>query len=164
MFGIEQEDVKLSESTSQGLSSSSSPKFSTTAGWMEGSKTGKEEVISYIHSLPNESWPESDPSVVDQVTNLIRVCEKKLNFDCFRLISRVWNKNMLFEILIQMELSLAHGCPELVDRETLVEYIHHNRDLNTRRIGTIGKMVLSDELLCNISDQGRRLRGCEEHD
>ena len=71
---------------------------------------------------------------------------------------------MLFEILIQMELSLAHGCPELVDRETLVEYIHHNRDLNTRRIGTIGKMVLSDELLCNISDQGRRLRGCEEHD
>ena len=40
-----------------------------------------------------------------------------------------------------MELALAYGCPEMVDRESLVEYIHHNRDLNTRRIDTIGKMA-----------------------
>ena len=112
---------------------------------MEGSKTGKEEVISFIHGLPDETWPESDPSdplsVVDQVTNLIRVCEKKLNFDCFRLISKNLNQNVLCEILIQMELTLAYGCPESVDRESLVEYIHHNRDLITRRIDTIGKMA-----------------------
>ena len=41
-----------------------------------------------------------------------------------------------------MELALAYGCPESVDREGLVEYIHHNRDLNARRIGTIGKALV----------------------
>ena len=41
-----------------------------------------------------------------------------------------------------MELALAYGCPESVDREELVEYIHHNRDLNARRIGTIGKALV----------------------
>ena len=43
-----------------------------------------------------------------------------------------------------MELALAYGCPDSVDSETLVEYIHHNRDLNARQINTLGNDV------CNI--------------
>ena len=43
-----------------------------------------------------------------------------------------------------MELALAYGCPDSVDSETLVEYIHHNRDLNARQINTLGNA------LCNI--------------
>ena len=43
-------------------------------GPMDNSKTGKEEVISFIHGLPDETWPEPDPSdplsVVDQVFRL----------------------------------------------------------------------------------------------
>ena len=84
---------------------------------------------------------------------------KKLNFDCFRLISKNLNQNVLCEILIQMELALAYGCPESVDRESLVEYIHHNRDLNTRMIGTVGNIALIKRIQCHLSDQGRRLRG-----
>ena len=46
-------------------------------GPTDNSKTGKEEVISFIHGLPDESWPEPDPSdplsIVDQVTVLIRM-------------------------------------------------------------------------------------------
>ena len=46
-------------------------------GPMDNSKTGKEEVLSFIHGLPDETWPEPDPSdplsVVDQVTILIRM-------------------------------------------------------------------------------------------
>ena len=51
-------------------------------------------------------------------------------------------QDAFLKILAQMELALAYGCPESVDRETLVEYIHHNRDLNARRIGTIGKALV----------------------
>ena len=43
-------------------------------GPMDNSKTGKEEVFSFIHGMPDESWPEPDPSdplsVVDQVFRL----------------------------------------------------------------------------------------------
>ena len=52
------------------------------------------------------------------------------------------NQDAVLKILAQMELALAYGCPESVDRETLVEYIHHNRDLNARRIGTIGEALV----------------------
>ena len=52
-------------------------------------------------------------------------------------------QDAFLKILAQMELALAYGCPESVDRETLVEYIHHNRDFNTRMIGTIGNMALN---------------------
>ena len=38
-----------------------------------------------------------------------------------------------------MEIALTYGCPESVDRETLVEYVHHNRNLNARRISTMGE-------------------------
>ena len=51
-------------------------------------------------------------------------------------------QDAFLKILAQMELALAYGCPESVDRERLVEYIHHNRDLNARRIGTIGKALV----------------------
>ena len=46
-----------------------------------------------------------------------------------------------------MEIALTYGCPESVDRETLVEYVHHNRNLNARRISTMGEaFFLSKEL------------------
>ena len=51
-------------------------------------------------------------------------------------------QDAFLKFLAQMELALAYGCPESVDREGLVEYIHHNRDLNARRIGTIGKALV----------------------
>ena len=38
-----------------------------------------------------------------------------------------------------MEIALTYGCPESVDRERLVEYVHHNRNLNARRISTMGE-------------------------
>ena len=68
-------------------------------------------------------------------------------------------QDAFLKILVQMELALAYGCPESVDRESLVEYIHHNRDLNTRMIGTVGDMALIKRIQCHLSDQGRRLRG-----
>ena len=34
---------------------------------------------------------------------------------------------LFWVMLIQMELALAYGCPDSVDNERLVEYIHHNR-------------------------------------
>ena len=52
-------------------------------------------------------------------------------------------QDAFLKILAQMELALAYGCPESVDREGLVEYIHHNRDLNTRMIGTVGNMAFN---------------------
>ena len=45
-----------------------------------------------------------------------------------------------------MEIALTYGCPESVDRERLVEYVHHNRNLNARRISTMGEIFLSKEL------------------
>jgi len=51
---------------------------------MDNSKTGKEEVISFIHGLPDETWPEPDPSdplsVVDQVS---RLTLEKIGQNCF---------------------------------------------------------------------------------
>ena len=58
----------------------------------------------------------------------------------------------------QMELALAYGCPESVDRLSLVEYIHHNRDLNARRIETIGEALVQG-IKCYFSDQGQLLTG-----
>ena len=41
-------------------------------GPTDGSKTGNEEVLSFTHGLPDQSWPDPDPSdplsVVDQVS------------------------------------------------------------------------------------------------
>ena len=51
-------------------------------------------------------------------------------------------QDAFLKTLAQMELALAYGCPESVDRETLVEYIHHNRELNAGRIGTIGEALV----------------------
>ena len=68
------------------------------------------------------------------------------------------NQDAVLKILAQMELALAYGCPESVDRETLVEYIHHNRDLNARRIETIGEAIVQG-IKCFFSDQGQLLRG-----
>ena len=67
-------------------------------------------------------------------------------------------QDAVLKILAQMELALAYGCPESVDRETLVEYIHHNRDLNARRIETIGEAIVQG-IKCFFSDQGQLLRG-----
>ena len=44
-------------------------------------------------------------------------------------------------MLKQMELALAYGCPDSVESESLVEYIHHNRDLNARQINTLGNDI-----------------------
>ena len=44
-------------------------------------------------------------------------------------------------MLKQMELAIAYGCPDSVDSEILVEYIHHNRDLNARQINTLGNDI-----------------------
>ena len=49
-------------------------------------------------------------------------------------------------MLKQMELALAYGCPDSVDSETLVEYIHHNRDLNARQINTLGMLSRSRDI------------------
>ena len=53
-------------------------------GPMDNSKTGKEEVFSFIHNLPDETWPEPDPSdplsVVDQVSCLTL---EKIGQNCF---------------------------------------------------------------------------------
>ena len=53
-------------------------------GPMDNSKTGKEEVISFTHNLPDESWPEPDPSdplsVVDQVSRLTLEKEGQIDF------------------------------------------------------------------------------------
>ena len=67
-------------------------------------------------------------------------------------------QDAFLKFLAQMELALAYGCPESVDRETLVEYIHHNRDLNARRIETIGEAIVQG-IKCFFSDQGQLLRG-----
>ena len=66
-------------------------------GPTDGSKTGNEEVLSFIHGLPDQSWPDPDPSdplsVVDQVSPplILGWCNKKCrnlipNFDLFSTI------------------------------------------------------------------------------
>jgi len=65
------------------------------------------------------------------------------------------------KILAQMELALAYGCPESVDRESLVEYIHHNRDLNARRIGTIGTAF--ERIENNLTDQEQMISNNTDH-
>ena len=42
-------------------------------------------------------------------------------------------------IAAQIELALAYGCVDSVGSEKLVQYIHHNRDSNSKRIETMGK-------------------------
>ena len=57
----------------------------------------------------------------------------------------------------QMELALAYGCSDSVDSETLVEYIHHNRDLNARQIKTFGDAQIDHMKsikFANMYDQG----------
>ena len=39
----------------------------------------------------------------------------------------------------QVELALAYACETSLDPETLVQYIHQNRNHNTMRIETLGK-------------------------
>jgi len=103
-------------------------------GPTDNSKTGTEEVISFIYGLPDETWPESDPS--DPLS-----------------------------VVDQMELALAYGCPESVDRESLVEYIHHNRDLNTRMIGTVGTTAerINSEVAKTMTDQERMISNNTDH-
>ena len=53
----------------------------------------------------------------------------------------------VFVMLIdkQVELSLAYGCADSLSNEKLLEYVHHNRNQNARRINTMGivKMWIS---------------------
>ena len=62
-----------------------------------------------------------------------------------------------------MEIALTYGCPESVDRERLVEYVHHNRNLNARRISTMGEDFFIKAFDKGIekypSEQGGQLRG-----
>ena len=46
-------------------------------------------------------------------------------------------------MLNQVELSLAYGCINSLDSEKLVQYIHHNRNHNARRIDTMGNIFNS---------------------
>ena len=68
-------------------------------------------------------------------------------------------------MLKQMELALAYGCPDSVDSETLVEYIHHNRDLNARQINTLGNALMIYKCLLRankIMEQVKTLRGSRQ--
>ena len=46
-------------------------------------------------------------------------------------------------MLKQVELALAYGCVDSLGSEKLVQYIHHNRNHNARRIETMGNVFNS---------------------
>ena len=66
----------------------------------EGSKTGKEEVMEYLHGLPPDNWKEPDPtdplSIVDQV---IQVFLEEIFIDIFHFLR--WNFLLPMVVLTQ---------------------------------------------------------------
>ena len=54
-------------------------------------------------------------------------------------------------MLKQVELALAYGCVDSVGSEMLVQYIHHNRNHNARRIQTMGNIFTNSMILIKYS-------------
>ena len=50
-----------------------------------------------------------------------------------------------------MELALAYGCVDSLGSEKLVQYIHHNRNHNARRIETMGNIFTNSMILIKYS-------------
>ena len=102
-------------------------------GPQDFSKNG-ENVLSFLHALPDLSWPEPTPedplSLVDEVT-------PKLNFS--------WPSFPL-----QVELAMTYGCE--LPQERLLQYIHFNRYHNTMMIDK-----LRDEMTAGLRHIARRL-------
>merc|ERR1719494_441602 len=88
-------------------------------GPMDMSKNGK-PVISFKDGLPDDTWPETDPS------------------DPLSLID-------------QVELALAYGCPDSLSKEDLINYMHHNRRVNSMKMKTLGDS-LTKELRLKTQD------------
>ena len=53
-------------------------------------------------------------------------------------------------MLRQVELALAYGCANSVGSEMLLQYIHHNRNHNARRIDTMGNFFKSKQNLKTV--------------
>ena len=54
-----------------------------------------------------------------------------------------WNKNENFNFIpTQVELSMAYGCEDQMSRQTLLRYIHQNRNHNSLKINTMGTIIL----------------------
>ena len=54
-------------------------------------------------------------------------------------------------MLKQVELALAYGCVDSLGSEMLVQYIHHNRNHNARRIQTMGNIFTNPMILIEYS-------------
>merc|ERR1712168_307336 len=66
-------------------------------------------------------------------------------------------------VIDQVELALAYGCINSVGSEALVQYIHHNRNHNARRIDTMGKTFegfkteMRKDVVENLAEQEQRI-------